>query len=391
MELTKRERVIRTLELDDNIDMLPIHYLGFEKSCISYQNFLKADEYNEHYTYVKNDFSKIKYSWAGDITDLRFWDVDCHAMDPWGPKMFKERVMKAPSEYPECIISAIDGRIWKLVKQVDTGLAYLWYIDGHFKTPEILYSYWDQYGKPSEQVNDKIKYSPEIWDDYVESLKSYLYPMASLPVALHESLFEGLTMSRVAYYIRKKPQFIHDVLNEFTNFNIEIIKRFYEAGVDIVFYCDDLGFKGNSMLSIDHFKEFILPYYKKLYDACKQRGMFVVQHSCGYIDKNLPYMADAGLNCIQALEPSAGVDLAYLKQTLGDKLSFMGGIDSSSILNFGTSYEIIQEVKRCLRAAGNGGGYFVGPSHNILNAPWENLKALKNAIDKFRHYPLKLK
>jgi len=390
MKLSKRERVIRTLELDDNIDMLPIHYLGFEKSCISYQNFLKTDEYKKYYTYVKNNFSKIKYRWAGDITELRFWDVDCYAMDPWGPKMFKERVMKAPSEYPECIISAIDGRIWKLVKQVDTGLAYLWYIDGHFKTPEILYSYWDQYGKPSEQINDKIKYSPEIWDDYVGSLKNYLYPMASLPVALHESLFEGLTMSRVAYYIRKKPQFIHEVLNEYTKFNIEIIKRFYEAGVDIVFYFDDLGFKGHSMLSIDHFKEFILPYYKKLYEACKQRGMFVVQHSCGYIDKNLPYMADAGLNCIQALEPSAGVDLAYLKQTLGDKLSFMGGIDSSPILNFGTSDDIIQEVKRCVKAAGNNGGYFVGPSHNILATTWENLKTLKKAIDKYRKYPLNL-
>jgi uroporphyrinogen decarboxylase len=118
--------------------------------------------------------------------------------------------------------------------------------------------------------------------------------------------------------------------------------------------------------------------------------MFIVQHSCGYIDKNLPDMVDAGLSCIQALEPAAGVDLAYLKKSLGDRLSFMGGIDSSRALNFGTAEDIVQEVKRCIKAAGYNGGYFVGPSHNILNASWENIKVLRDAIEKFRRYPINL-
>jgi len=30
MNLSKRERVIRTLELEDNIDKLPVHYLGIK-------------------------------------------------------------------------------------------------------------------------------------------------------------------------------------------------------------------------------------------------------------------------------------------------------------------------------------------------------------------------
>ncbi len=390
MTLSKRERVIRTLELDDNIDMLPVHYLGFEFSASSYQRFLKTDEYNKNKMFIENDFSRVKYCWAGDITELRFWNVDCHSMDPWGPKKYKEPTKRAPPEYPECMISAMDGRIWKMVKQVDTGLAYLWYVDGHFRTPEIVHHYWDKYGKPSELVNDKLNYTPQIWDGYVDSLKKYLYPMAFVPIAIHESLFEGMTMSRVAYYMRKNPQFIHEVLNEYTKLNIEVIKRVHEAGVDIIFYSDDLGYKGRSILSIEQFKKFILPCYKKLYNACKQRGMFIVQHSCGYVDKNLPHMAEAGLNCIQALEPAAGVDLTYLKQTLGDRLSFMGGIDSSRILNFGSPKDIVEEVKRCVKAAGNNGGYFVGPSHNILTTPMENLKVLRDAIEKYRKYPLNL-
>jgi uroporphyrinogen decarboxylase len=157
----------------------------------------------------------------------------------------------------------------------------------------------------------------------------------------------------------------------------------------MVFYYDDLGYKGSTIFSIDQFKEFILPYYKQIYQECKKHGMFIIQHSCGYIDKLLPYMVDAGLNGIQALEPAAGVDLAHLKETLGDKVAFLGGIDASNILNFGTPKDVEEEVKRCIKAAARGGGYFAGASHNILNAPWENILALRTAIEKYRKYPLK--
>ena len=47
MVLSKRERVIRTLELNDEPDMIPIHYLGFERTGTSYGIFLESAEYKE--------------------------------------------------------------------------------------------------------------------------------------------------------------------------------------------------------------------------------------------------------------------------------------------------------------------------------------------------------
>jgi hypothetical protein len=116
LNLSKRERVIRTLELDDKIDMLPVHYLGFEKSGKAYQDFLKTNEYLENKTFIKNDFSKTRYCWAGDITDLRFLNVDCQAIDPWGPKKFNPKTKKGPPEFPESMITAIDGRLYFKLK-----------------------------------------------------------------------------------------------------------------------------------------------------------------------------------------------------------------------------------------------------------------------------------
>jgi uroporphyrinogen-III decarboxylase len=370
MVLSKRERVIRTLELEEP-DMVPIHHMGFETSGISNHYFNNSEEYKKLRAGIEDDVLEMKFNvligTTGSITELRFWDSDTHGIDPWGIKKFKLNYVKAPPEYPGSVILTFDGRIWKPTPQISTDLMHLWYVDGYFKTPEIVYEYWEKHGKPIDLINENINYSPQVWENFVNKLSTYFYPMGTLPINLHESLFEGMTVPRVAYYMRKKPSFIHEVMNEFTKVNLEIIKRLAEAGLDIVYYMDDLGMKQRSILSIEQFKKFILPYYKQMFQACKKNGMFVVQHSCGYIDKLLPHMVDVGLNGIQALEPAAGVDLAHLKKTLGDRISFLGGIDGSNTLNF-----------------------VAGPSHNILNAPWENILALRAAIEKYRKYPLNL-
>ena len=385
IKINKRERVFRTLELDGEPDMIPIYNMGIEHTGETFQKYIKSNEKKECELRVKHKFSKKNYL----ITEQRFWRSDIHDLDPFGSKM-KFRLKKAPPEYPDCRIDPINGKISKNMKQVNTGLDYSWYIDGYFKTPEIIHSYWDNYGRPSELINDKINYSPKFWEGFVEAVAPYFYPMGGLPISPHEALFEGMTISRVAYYMRKNPQLIHEVMSEYTKIDIEIVKRFAEAGVDIAFLGDDLGYKGHTIFSLKNLREFILPYYKQIYQTCKKHGMLIVHHSCGCIDEFLPDLVDAGLNCIQSLEPASGVDLAFLKKKLGDRVCFMGGLDSSNVLNFGTPKDIGEEVKRCFKAAGSGGGYFTGPSHTILNMPWENVLALRAAIEKYRKYPLNL-
>jgi len=386
MVLSKRERVLKTFELDGEPDMVPIFTFGFEHTGTSFQAFKNSEEREKYTSWVKIKNSKIKYY----ITEQRFWNADLSIMDPFGHHKFKIRNKKAPAEYPDCRINTMDGRVFKTVKQVETGLTYDWYIDGYFKTPEILHSYWDRYGKPSELINERINYSPQIWDGLVEALAPYYYPMPFVDLEIASALFEGMTIPRVAYYMRKNPPFIHEVLDEYTQAIMEIIKRLAEAGVDIVFYGDDLAYKERTFFSLHQFREFILPCHRKIFQLCKKKGMIVVLHSDGKIDEYLPDLVDAGLNGIQALEATAGVDLAGLKESLGDRLCFLGGLDSSGVLCFGTPRDVEENVRKCIKAAGSGGGYFIGPSHDILNMPWENVLAMRAAIEKYRKYPLKL-
>jgi hypothetical protein len=384
MVLSKRERVFKALELDEEPDMVPIFTFGFEQTGPSFQAFKNSEEYEKNFSYVSPKDSKIKYY----ITEQRFWNADLAIIDPFGPRKIKTRYKPAPAEYPDCFINPVDGRIFKIVNQIETGLSYEWYVDGYFRTPEILYSYWDKYGRPSELINDRINYSPKIWESFVQAVAPYFYPMPIIMIEISSALYEGMTLPRVAYYMRKNPQFIHEVMGEYTQAIIEIIKRLAEAGVDIVFYGDDLGYKERTFFSLDQFREFILPYHKKIFQLGKKIGMKVILHSDGKVDSFLPDLVEAGLDGIQALEATAGVDLAGLKKSLGDRLCFFGGLDSSGILCFGTPQDVEENVKKCIKAAGPGGGYFIGPSHDILNIPWENILAMRAAIEKYRNYPL---
>ncbi|MBN1802047.1 MAG: hypothetical protein JW891_11100 [Candidatus Lokiarchaeota archaeon] len=387
MNFSKRERVLCALELHGEPDKIPIHNSGFEKTASSYQAFLKSKEYPEDKIGLKANQERYFGLTERELAEIRFWNADCQEMDPFGDKLISKTISN-PQGHPGLELNPLNGKLYAFKPQVDTGILYRWYIDGYFKTPEALRECWDRYGKPFDYIKDEINYSSKIWNDYVDFLSPHVYPMARLGVAMHEALFEGMTIARAVYYMRKNPSFVHEVMAEYLKVNLELIKRLDEVGVDIVFYYDDLGYKGSSIFSLEHFRTFILPYYKKLYEECKKRSMFIVQHSCGYIDEFLPDMTSAGLNCIQALEPAAGVNLKVLKESLGDKLAFMGGIDATHALNFGTSKEIESEVKKRIHETAHGGGYIAGLSHNVLNAPWNNILIYRAALEKFRKYPL---
>jgi uroporphyrinogen decarboxylase len=54
-----------------------------------------------------------------------------------------------------------------------------------------------------------------------------------------------------------------------------------------------------------------------------------------------------------------------LKRDFGDQSVFHGGMDSQYTLAFGSIDEVRQEVIDNMRILGDGGGYILGPCHNI--------------------------
>ena len=85
--------------------------------------------------------------------------------------------------------------------------------------------------------------------------------------------------------------------------------------------------------------------------------------------------------------PTGDIDLAELKQTLGKKISLRGNVNSITVMLEGTPEDVRQDVKRCMDAAKENGGFILGVGDQTPYAtPEENLYAFVEAGREFGAY-----
>jgi uroporphyrinogen decarboxylase len=89
-------------------------------------------------------------------------------------------------------------------------------------------------------------------------------------------------------------------------------------------------------------------------------------------------LVEMGIDVLQALQFSAeGMDPVVLKQRTGDRLCYEGGVSVQTTLPFGTPEQVRDEVENLITVLGKGGGYVLGPSHQIQDGtPPENIVAM---------------
>ena len=118
-----------------------------------------------------------------------------------------------------------------------------------------------------------------------------------------------------------------------------------------------------------------------------------MMHQDGAIYVWIPDIIDIGIDVLNPIQLSAKDmgDTAKLKREFGEDLAFLGGgIDTQSILSFGTTAEVKTEVKRRIQDLAPGGGYVFSMVHDIQpEVPPENIMAMFEAVDEYGNYPIK--
>lgn len=101
----------------------------------------------------------------------------------------------------------------------------------------------------------------------------------------------------------------------------------------------------------------------------------VIIHSCGNTIPLLRFFLEAGIDCYQSLQTTAGMDISLLKKKVPKGLAFWGGVSVESLVG-GTPDDIRKEVRASLR---NGGptGLIIGPSQSIpMGTKYENFMTM---------------
>ncbi len=140
------------------------------------------------------------------------------------------------------------------------------------------------------------------------------------PVCGHEHMLVGMALD---------PDWVRDMVMTYAQLIVDLQEILFaeEGKPDGVCYYEDMGFKFRPFMSPAMYKEIIQPGHILTIDYAKSQGLPVIMHSCGYVEPLIPGMIESGIDCLQAMEVKAGMDLVKFFRDFGDRLSFMGGID----------------------------------------------------------------
>ena len=134
----------------------------------------------------------------------------------------------------------------------------------------------------------------------------------------------------------------------------------YDAG----WIFDDLGHKLRSFFSPQMYRDLLQPAHKLICDCFKSRGLKMILHCCGYKMNLVQDLIDTGFDCIQPWEVKAGNDMLKVKEELGDRLSFFGGIDVRAMADPDPKV-IEEEISSKIPVMKKGGGYIYHSDHSV--------------------------
>jgi uroporphyrinogen decarboxylase len=173
---------------------------------------------------------------------------------------------------------------------------------------------------------------------------------------------------------------------------VELKIKFWETAlpqlgdvIDVISEADDYGTQTSQLISPRMFRRIFKPrlqaLFARLHQLAPNAKLFF--HSDGNIRPILPDLIEIGIDILNPIHITAtGMEPAALKRDFGKDVVFWGGgVETQSVLPFGTPQEVKDNVRRNIDALAPGGGYVFNTIHNIqADVPPENIVAMVEAL-----------
>jgi uroporphyrinogen decarboxylase len=216
----------------------------------------------------------------------------------------------------------------------------------------------------------------------IEAWGGEYFIVPNLGFALFERAWSLRGLEQFLMDLPLDPGFAADLLDRITEIQFKLVRRYLELGVDGAYFGDDYGAQKNLILSPASWRQLIKPRLARLFAPFRQRGLPVILHSDGQIQKILPDLVEIGLTALNPVQPEV-LEHAWIYENFGARLAFYGGISTQTVLPYGSPEEVRAAVRRCReQLAPDGTGLLQAPSHRMMtDIPMENVAAM---LDAFR-------
>ena len=187
-------------------------------------------------------------------------------------------------------------------------------------------------------------------------------------------------MERAALELAAAPELAAGMLEEAGKFSVAISEAACQRfPLDWLWTGDDIGGQQGMIMSPACWRDLIRPHLAEIFRVGKARGLWVAYHSCGAIRPIIPDLVEMGLDVLNPVQSNCpGMDPYELKRDFGDRLTFMGGVDTQELLPNGTEADVRRETERLLEhMTAGGGGYILAASHTVPpETPLESIFAM---------------
>jgi uroporphyrinogen decarboxylase len=178
-----------------------------------------------------------------------------------------------------------------------------------------------------------------------------------------------------------EPDALRDLLARVVDFNLALARTARQrCGVNIVATTDDVAFPHGLLISPDVYHDILGPAFREVIAGFKSEGYLCIKHSDGDVSTLIDFWIDAGIDCLDPIDPRAGLDLAEIKHRHGDRICLKGNVDCAGVLQSGTPEEVAAATRECIRAAGTDG--FILSSSNTIHrgVKPENYRAMLDQL-----------
>jgi hypothetical protein len=243
-------------------------------------------------------------------------------------------------------------------------------------------------------VGDGFERNSPPWVETVRSLRRDFAVFGSI-IECSECLTRLIGQQNALLWIGLYPERMGRVIDRIGRFYLECAKAEIDAaapdesGLDGFVIWGDVAYRNDMFFSPDYWRRYFKPWVKAIADCARARGLMVIYHGCGNINKIFEDFIEIGIDALNPLEAKADLDVVELRKRFGHRMAFCG---NSNIQIWETADRrlIRKEVLRKLNAA-KGGGYIFQSDHSVAsNVSGHTYNYIVKLVRKFGRYPLKL-
>jgi hypothetical protein len=182
------------------------------------------------------------------------------------------------------------------------------------------------------------------------------YPLGVYCGSMIGKIRDMLTFEGLAYACYDYPDMVEDMVETacvlVEDFLDQVLPRF---DFDFASGWEDICFKNGPIVSVDFFKNVVMPRYKRISKKLRDAGIDIWYTDCdGDVRPLLPYFLEGGINCLFPFEVNGCSHPAELLNEYGKELRIMGGVDK---IQLGKGKEAIKAYLETLVPLVERGGY----------------------------------